>query len=163
APDLRRLEQTFDYGRMLNQGLRLAILGKPNVGKSSLFNRLVAADRAIVTEIPGTTRNVLTETINMDGVPLRVADTAGARHTNDEVEKMGVSRTWQTLADADFALVVLDGAGSIDDDDRHVLEKAATIAHLIVVNKADLPQKIETEALNGAKKISVSATTGQGM
>jgi len=163
AVDLRRLEETFDYGRMLNQGLRLAILGKPNVGKSSLFNRLVAADRAIVTEIPGTTRDVLTETINMDGVPLRFADTAGVRQTNDQVEKMGVSRTWQTLADADLALVVLDGAGSIDDDDRLVLEKAAAIANLIVINKADLPQKIETEALNGAKKLCVSAKTGQGL
>jgi len=96
-------------------------------------------------------------------VPLRFADTAGVRQTNDQVEKIGVSRTWQTLADADLALVVLDGAGSIDDDDRHVLEKAAPIPHLIVINKADLPQKIETEGLNGAKKLCVSAKTGQGL
>src|SRR5437867_12616722 len=111
---------------MLNQGLRLAILGKPNVGKSSLFNRLVAADRAIVTEIPGTTRDVLTETINMDGVPLRFADTAGVRQTNDQIEKMGVSRTWQTLADADLALVVLDGAGSIDRSEERRVGKGGS-------------------------------------
>src|SRR5437870_1625160 len=160
---LASLKDTFGYGRILAEGLRLAILGKPNVGKSSLFNRLVSADRAIVTEVPGTTRDVLTETVNMDGVPLRFADTAGVRQTNDQIEKMGVSRTWQTLANADLALVVLDGAGSIDDDDRHVLEKAAPIANLIVINKADLPQKIETEALNGAKKLCVSAKTGQGL
>jgi len=163
ADDLCRLERTFDYGRMLNQGLRLAILGKPNVGKSSLFNRLVAADRAIVTDIPGTTRDVLTETVDMDGVPLRFADTAGVRQTSDQVEKIGVRRTLETLADADLALVVLDGAGSIDDDDRHVLEKAAATALLIVINKSDLPQMIETAALNDARKISVSAKTGHGL
>src|SRR5436190_8629946 len=163
ADDLCRLERTFDYGRMVNQGLRLAILGKPNVGKSSLFNRLVAADRAIVTDIPGTTRDVLTETVDMDGVPLRFADTAGVRQTSDQVEKIGVRRTLETLADADLALVVLDGAGSIDDDDRHVLEKAAATALLIVINKSDLPQMIETAALNDARKISVSAKTGHGL
>ena len=163
ADDLCRLERTFDYGRMLNQGLRLAILGKPNVGKSSLFNRLVAADRAIVTDIPGTTRDVLTETVDMDGVPLRFADTAGVRQTSDQVEKIGVRRSLETLAEADLALVVLDGAGSIDDDDRHVLEKAAATALLIVINKSDLPQMIETAALNDARKISVSAKTGHGL
>src|SRR5881296_378595 len=163
AADLRRLEQTFDYGRMLNQGLRLAILGKPNVGKSSLFNRLVAAERAIVTDIPGTTRDVLTETVDLDGVPLRFADTAGVRQTTDRVERIGVSRTLETLAEADLALVVLDGADSIDDDDRHVLEKAATTVHLIVINKSDLPQVIQPAALNGARKVAVSAKTGEGL
>lgn len=163
AAELHRLVRTFDYGRMLNQGLRLAILGKPNVGKSSLFNRLVAAERAIVTAVPGTTRDVLTETIDMDGVPLRFADTAGVRETSDQVEKIGISRTLETLAEADLALVVLDGAGTIDDNDRFVLEKAATTANLIVINKSDLPQMIEPGALNGSKKVSVSAKTGEGL
>jgi len=163
SAELHRLEQTFSYGRMLNQGLRLAILGKPNVGKSSLFNRLVAAERAIVTDIPGTTRDVLTETVDLDGVPLRFADTAGVRQTTDRVERIGVSRTLETLAEADLALVVLDGADSIDDDDRHVLEKAATTVHLIVINKSDLPQVIQPAALNGARKVAVSAKTGEGL
>src|SRR6266704_3030148 len=162
AADLRRLEETFDYGRMLNQGLRLAILGKPNVGKSSLFNRLVAADRAIVTEIPGTTRDVLTETINMDGVPLRFADTAGVRQTADRIERIGVMRTFETLSEADLALVVLDGAAVLNDDDRQVLEKASRIPYLVIVNKTDLPQMIDDSALDGARRVCVSAKTGQG-
>jgi tRNA modification GTPase len=143
--------------------LQLAILGKPNVGKSSLFNQLIARDRAIVTEIPGTTRDVLTETIDLDGIPLRFADTAGVRQTTDRVESIGVSRTFETLADADLALVVLDGSASMEDDDRHVLEKAAPLRHLIVINKADLPQALDTSALNGAPRVSVSAKTGQGV
>jgi tRNA modification GTPase len=161
--ELRALEKTFEYGRMLNQGLQLAILGKPNVGKSSLFNRLVARDRAIVTDIPGTTRDVLTETISMDGVPLRFADTAGLRQTADHVESIGVSRTLETLADADLALVVLDGTASIDEDDRRVLERAKALQHVLVINKADLPQAIDTAVLNGARRVSVSAKTGAGL
>src|SRR5213594_2892888 len=155
AADLRRLEETFDYGRMLNQGLRLAILGKPNVGKSSLFNRLVAADRAIVTEIPGTTRDVLTETVNMDGVPLCFADTAGVRQTADRIESIGVMRTLETLSEADLVLVVLDGAAILNDDDRQVLEKAARIPCLVIVNKADLPQMMDDSVLNGARRVYV--------
>ena len=163
ADDLRRLEQTFEYGRMLNQGLQLAILGKPNVGKSSLFNQLISRDRAIVTEIAGTTRDVLTETISMDGVPLRFADTAGVRQTSDRVESIGVSRAFETLADADLALVVLDGSASMDDDDRCVLQRTAETRHLIVINKADLPHMIDTAALNGAPRVRVSARTGEGL
>jgi len=163
ADDLRRLEHTFEYGRMLNQGLQLAILGKPNVGKSSLFNLLVAADRAIVTEIPGTTRDILTETISMDGVPLRFADTAGVRQTTDRVESIGVTRTLETLADADLAIVVLDGSGSIDNDDRRVLQSAAETPHLIVINKSDLPQRIDMASLNGARRVCISAKTGAGL
>jgi tRNA modification GTPase len=161
--DLRGIEKTFEYGNVLHRGLQLAILGKPNVGKSSLFNQLIARDRAIVTEIPGTTRDVLTETINLDGVPLRFADTAGVRHTTDRVESIGVSRTFETLADADLALVVLDGSASMEDDDRHVLEKTAAMRHVIVINKADLPQALDTAALNGAPRVLVSAKTGQGL
>jgi tRNA modification GTPase len=163
AEDLQRLEQTFQYGRILNQGLQLAILGKPNVGKSSLFNRLIARDRAIVTDIAGTTRDVLMETISMDGVPLRFADTAGVRETTDRVESIGVSRTFETLAEADLALIVLDGSAGMDDDDRSVLERSAQIRHLIVINKADLPQMIDGATLNGAPRVQVSATTGFGL
>src|SRR5216117_3900636 len=166
AADLRRLEQTFDYGRMLNQGLRLAILGKPNVGKSSLFNRLVAADRAIVTEIPGTTRDVLTETVRMDGVPLRFADTAGVRQTSDRIESIGVVRTLETLSDADLALVVLDGSAALDLDDREVLAKAGAIPHIVVINKSDLTQALDPASLDGSssvKRVHVSAKTGNGL
>ncbi len=161
--DLESVEKTFNYGSMLQKGLQLAILGKPNVGKSSLFNRLVAQDRAIVTDVPGTTRDVLTETINLDGVPLRFADTAGVRKTADRVESLGVSRTFETLAEADLALVVLDGSSSLEDDDHHVLEKTGQLRHFIVINKADLPQALDVGILNGAPKVFVSAKTGQGL
>jgi len=160
---LRRIEKTFEYGKMLHRGVQLAILGKPNVGKSSLFNQLIARDRAIVTDIPGTTRDVLTETIDLDGIPLRFADTAGVRQTTDRVESIGVSRAFETLAEADLALVVLDGAAVLEEDDRHVLEKSAPLRHLIVINKADLPPALDTAALNGAPRVFVSAKTGLGL
>jgi tRNA modification GTPase len=163
ATDLETLQQTFEYGRILSQGLRIAILGKPNVGKSSLFNRLVASDRAIVTDVPGTTRDVLTETISLDGVPLRFADTAGVRKSEDRIENIGVGRTFETLADADLALVVLDGAGKLDDNDRQVLARVEDVRHLIVINKKDLPQALEQTALNGALRVHLSAATGEGL
>jgi tRNA modification GTPase len=160
---LESVEKTFKYGNILQKGLQLAILGKPNVGKSSLFNRLVSQERAIVTEIPGTTRDVLTETINLDGVPLRFSDTAGVRQTSDRVESLGVSRTFETLAESDLALVVLDGSAALEEDDYHVLEKTTQLRHVIVINKADLPQGLDTILLNGAPKVSVSAKTGEGL
>jgi tRNA modification GTPase len=160
---LETIEKTFNSGNILQKGLQLAILGKPNVGKSSLFNRLVSQDRAIVTDIPGTTRDVLTETIHLDGVPLRFADTAGVRQARDRVESLGVIRTFETLAEADFALIVLDGSSLLEDDDRHVLEKTAPQRHLVVINKSDLPQVLDTAVLNGASKVFVSAKTGQGI
>ncbi len=163
AAELQSLQQTFGYGRILSEGLRIAILGKPNVGKSSLFNRLVASERAIVTDIPGTTRDVLTETISLDGVPLRFADTAGVRQSDDRVESIGVSRTFETLADADLALVVLDGAAKLDSDDRQVLAKVESVRHLVVVNKKDLPQVLEQASLNGASRLHLSAVTGEGV
>ncbi len=163
AEALENLEETFGYGRLLVEGFRLAILGKPNVGKSSLFNRLVAAERAIVTDIPGTTRDVLTETVSMDGIPLRFADTAGVRDTSDQVESIGVKRTLETLSEADLALVVLDGSGALDGDDRQVLAKVEHLPHLLLINKSDLPQAIEMGLLNGSPKVHLSAKTGHGL
>ena len=163
AAALRPVEESFRYGSLLQHGLSLVIVGKPNVGKSSLFNQLIARDRAIVTDIPGTTRDVLTETIDVDGVPLRFADTAGVRHTTDPVETIGVSRTIETLADADVSLIVVDGSVPLDDDDRHVFVKTGLTRPLVVINKADLPQKIDTAELNGAPKVRVSAKTGSGI
>ena len=160
------LEATFQYGKLLVGGFRLAILGKPNVGKSSLFNRLVSADRAIVTDIPGTTRDVLTETVSMDGVPLRFADTAGVRQTSDRIESIGVVRTLETLSDADLALVVLDGSAALDLDDREVLAKAGAIPHIVVINKSDLTQALDPASLDGSssvKRVHVSAKTGNGL
>src|SRR6185369_1358399 len=161
--DLEKLRRSYDYGRILAQGFRLAILGKANVGKSSLFNSLVSAERAIVTDTPGTTRDVLTETVSFDGVPLCFADTAGIRDTSDEVERIGVTRTWDTVSEADFALIVLDGSRRLDPDDDRVLEKGRRIAHLIVVNKSDLPAVVDLSVLNGSQRVILSAKTGAGL
>jgi len=160
---LESLKESFGYGKILALGFRLAILGKPNVGKSSLFNRLVAADRAIVTDVPGTTRDVVTETVNLGGIPLRLADTAGIRDTIDAVESIGVTRTLETASDADLALIVLDGSAPLDADDRRALESGGRIPHVVVINKNDLPLNIDLDALNGKHRVSVSATTGQGL
>jgi tRNA modification GTPase len=163
AQELDALCETFGFGKILSKGLRLAILGKPNVGKSSLFNRLVACERAIVTDIPGTTRDVLKETIDIDGVPLCLADTAGVRETSDHVETIGVARAFETLSEADLGLVVLDGSVPMDDDDRMVLQKAAWIPHIVVINKSDLRPRIDAASLNGARRVQVSAKTGDGL
>jgi tRNA modification GTPase len=157
---LQALQATFGYGRILREGVRLTVLGKPNVGKSSLFNRLLASDRAIVTEIPGTTRDILTELIDLDGIPVRVADTAGVRHTVDQVEKIGVSRSLEALGESDITLVILDGSRPFDEDDEHVLRKTAEFPRLIVINKADLPRLLLSP--NGGTGVSVSAVTGAG-
>jgi tRNA modification GTPase len=155
------LTETFGYGRMLAEGVRLTILGKPNVGKSSLFNRLLAAERAIVTEIPGTTRDVLTETIDLAGIPLRLADTAGVRETSDQVEKIGVRRSMEAVSEADITLVVLDGSRPLDGDDEHVLGKTKDLPRLVLINKTDLPEVAQVPS-NGVGPIRVSATTGAG-
>jgi tRNA modification GTPase len=161
--ELRALQNTFGYGRILIGGLRLAIVGKPNVGKSSLFNRLVSAERAIVTEVPGTTRDVLTETVNVDGIPLRFADTAGVRNTEDRVEALGVSRTFETISESDLALVVLDGSQPIDNNDHYVIERSKGVRHMIVINKSDLPQAIMLGSNGVCNTIAVSAKTGAGL
>jgi len=161
SEQLAALQKTFGFGRLLVEGLRLTIIGKPNVGKSSLFNRLLDSDRAIVTEFPGTTRDILTEAVNLEGIPLRLADTAGVRETSDQVERIGVGRTLEALADADLTLVVLDGSKPIDPDDRKVLSKAEGLPHLVVINKSDLPQIIDYSSSN-VSALRVSALTGSG-
>ena len=139
------------------EGLALAILGKPNVGKSSLFNRLVSCRSRDCDRNPGTTRDVLTETISLDGVPLRFADTAGVRDTADQVESIGVTRTFETLAEADLALVVLDGSTALDDDDRRDSgESCGRSATLIVINKIGSPaERLTRLVLNGARRVRV--------
>jgi tRNA modification GTPase len=160
---LDEVRETFGYGKILKHGIRVSILGKPNVGKSSLFNRLVSANRAIVTKVPGTTRDVLREFVSLDGVPVCFADTAGIRNTTDEVESIGIARTFETLAESDLAVVVLDGSSELDESDRETLRRASRIPHLVVINKNDLPQADISGELNGAKRVSISAKTGQGI
>jgi tRNA modification GTPase len=138
--DLEKLVEGYEYGRIVREGLTLAIVGRPNVGKSSLFNCLLNEERAIVTPIPGTTRDLVTETANLGGIPLRFVDTAGVRETVDEVEKIGVKRTYSAIADSDLRLLVVDSSSAWADEDAQLLEKLIPLGSLVVaLNKSDLP------------------------
>jgi tRNA modification GTPase len=150
-----RLARSFAYGKLVHEGFTLAIVGRPNVGKSSLFNRLVEQDRAIVTEIPGTTRDTISETASLHGIPVRFVDTAGIRAGEDRVERLGVERSYQAMADADLTLVVIDASQPLHADDEALLSHPAN--RLVVANKVDLAG-IPIEG-----SIGVSALTGQGI
>jgi tRNA modification GTPase len=137
--DLKRLSQTFAAGKLLRDGLRAAFIGRPNVGKSSLFNRLLGRERAIVTDIPGTTRDALTEAIGVRGVPVLLSDTAGIRESVDQIEAIGVERTKREAADADILIVVLDGSEDLQEEDKIVLSEVEHQLHVIALNKNDAP------------------------
>ncbi len=140
SADLQELVEGYEYGRIVREGLTLAIVGRPNVGKSSLFNRLLNEERAIVTPIPGTTRDLVAETANLGGIPLRFVDTAGVREALDEVEKIGVARTFSAIADSDLRLLVVDTSGPWTEDDTILLAKLRPLGALLVaLNKSDLP------------------------
>lgn len=154
-----RLIRSFAYGKLVHEGVSLAIVGKPNAGKSSLFNRLLGEDRAIVTEIPGTTRDTISETASFEGIPVRLIDTAGVRESADPVESQGIARTRRALADADLTLVVLDLSRPLEPVDHELLTAAeASGRYLIAANKCDLPPRANVSG--GA--IPVSALTGEG-
>jgi tRNA modification GTPase len=136
---LAQLESSFAYGKIVHEGLTLAIVGRPNVGKSSLFNRLVERERAIVTATPGTTRDLVTETVSIGGIPVQLVDTAGIRLTSDEAESIGVRKTMEAIADADLILVVFDvGAGESDRALQDLVEGIESRNRIFVLNKSDL-------------------------
>src|SRR6516225_8022014 len=135
---LEQLQASFAYGKIVHEGLTLAIVGRPNVGKSSLFNRLVERERAIVTAAPGTTRDLVTETIAMGGIPVRLVDTAGIRQALDEAESIGIRKSMEALADADLVLVVLDASAERTKEDDELLEQAMQGPGIVVLNKCDL-------------------------
>lgn len=156
---LERLCAAAERGSALKEGIRCVILGRPNVGKSSLLNALLGYDRAIVTDIPGTTRDTLEEKVVLGGVLLRVSDTAGIRDTADPVERIGVERARLAARDAGLALVILDGSSPLTGEDEDVLLQAREAGHMLVVkNKSDLPSAWERE-----DAIAVSAVTGEGI
>jgi tRNA modification GTPase len=170
--EVEALAGTFRSGRLVREGIRVALVGRPNVGKSSLFNRLVTADRAIVTDIPGTTRDSLTEFVNLDDVPAHLTDTAGLRETEDTVERLGVERTRRAMADAELVLVILDGSQALTQEDESILAEVKAAAdsgaarYLVALNKSDLPTydgSKRTMALPRSKSIEVSALTGLGL
>ncbi|WP_024783038.1 tRNA uridine-5-carboxymethylaminomethyl(34) synthesis GTPase MnmE [Streptococcus mutans] len=153
---LTNLLKTARRGKILREGLSTAIIGRPNVGKSSLLNNLIREEKAIVTDIEGTTRDVIEEYVNIKGVPLKLIDTAGIRETDDLVEKIGVERSKKALEEADLVLLVLNSAEKLTDQDRTLLEISQNSNRLILLNKTDLPEQIETDQLpEDCIKISV--------
>ncbi|RHW40427.1 tRNA uridine-5-carboxymethylaminomethyl(34) synthesis GTPase MnmE [Neobacillus notoginsengisoli] len=143
--EIRKLLQTSQQGKILREGLSTVIVGRPNVGKSSLLNSLAQENKAIVTDIPGTTRDVIEEYVNVRGVPLRLLDTAGIRETEDIVEKIGVERSRQVLKEADLILLVLNYSDKLTDEDRNIFKAVEGMDAIIIVNKTDLPQKVDME------------------
>jgi len=145
---LDKLVQGYAYGRLVREGLSLAIVGRPNVGKSSLFNCLLNEERAIVTSTPGTTRDLVAETANIGGIPLRFVDTAGIRHTKDEVERIGVEKSFQAIADSDLRLLVVDASEGWTEEDSNLLTKLRPLGALLVAcNKSDLPCRISSQQI----------------
>jgi tRNA modification GTPase len=160
---LEELERSFERGRIVHSGLTLAIVGRPNVGKSSLFNRLVERERAIVTAMPGTTRDLVTETVSLGGIPLRLVDTAGLREAVDEAEAMGVQKSREALADADIVLVVLEAGVPLREDELGLIESLEGRRALIARNKSDLELPGESIARLPLAAVHTSAITGQGI
>jgi tRNA modification GTPase len=183
---LEELARSFAYGKLVHEGLTLAIVGRPNVGKSSLFNRLVERERAIVTATPGTTRDLVTETVAIGGIPVKLVDTAGIRRALDEAESIGIQKSMEALADADLVLVVLDGSQPSSDEDKPLLAQVEQRTAIVVENKADLassdavnagghdfsraeehPKKIDFEPAPAGESPSIhlrtSALTGAGI
>ena len=147
--DLEQLAAGYEYGRVVREGLSLAVVGRPNVGKSSLFNRLLNEERAIVTAMPGTTRDLVAETAAIGGIPLRLVDTAGVRESADEAEQLGVRKTFQAIADSDLRLLVLDTSEDWTAEDSTLLERLRPLGALLVAcNKADLPQRLAQSELD---------------
>jgi tRNA modification GTPase len=170
---LLQLAATFTYGKIVHQGLTLAIVGRPNVGKSSLFNCLVERERAIVTAQPGTTRDLVSETVAIGGIPVELVDTAGIRRALDEAESIGIKKSMEALADADLVLVVIDKTQPLSEEDRELLRQVEGRPAIVVENKSDLPSTSGDTRLAGPsraepdrvlpQRIPTSALTGEGI
>lgn len=164
---LSSLLKRSEEGRIIKDGLRTAIVGRPNAGKSSLLNALLQEDRAIVTDIPGTTRDTIEESIKIGGVPLVLMDTAGLRETDNKVEKIGIERAKKSMEQADLVLAVIDGSHPLEKEDKELLSSLKGRKSMVILNKYDLPQEVDEEeikALTGdAPVVSLSARYGSGM
>ncbi len=173
AEETGKLAATFQAGRLIREGLRVALVGRPNVGKSSLFNALLDSDRAIVTEIAGTTRDQIHERFTIDDIPIALIDTAGLRETTDTVESIGVERSKATMADADIVIVMLDSSEEITDEDNAILDSVNELNYIVALNKIDKLPSFDVDHLIAAKgsrlgylrsKITpISAKTGEGL
>ncbi len=158
---LTQLAASFAYGKIVHEGLTLAIVGRPNVGKSSLFNRLVEHDRAIVTATPGTTRDLVSETVSIGGIPVQLVDTAGIRQALDEAESIGIRKSMEALVDADLVLVVLDASQGVVPEDKELLDQAGNRPAIVIANKCDLVERGPDNPW--ASSLQVSALTGAGI
>ena len=162
--DMNKLLEGANEGRIIRDGLKLAIIGKPNVGKSSLLNCLLKEKRAIVTDIPGTTRDIIEEFISLDGIPVKITDTAGIRETEDEVEKIGVERSREKIDEADLIVLMLDSSRPLEIEDREIIDKVKDKKYVVLMNKNDLEKKISDEDIKDLKNvIYISAKTGFGI
>src|SRR5579864_7057997 len=159
---LEELRASFAYGKIVHEGLTLAIVGRPNVGKSSLFNQLVERERAIVTATPGTTRDLVSETVAIGGIPVKLVDTAGIRDALDEAESIGIRKSMEALADADLVLVVLDASQLETDEDAKLLRLAENRIVIVVENKCDLRSDGPSPSVNHPR-VRTSAITGEGI
>ncbi len=161
---VRALSLEARRGRIIREGVKVAIVGRPNVGKSSVFNRLAGADRAIVTEHPGTTRDLITEPVDVDGLAMTLVDTAGLRAAGDAIEVEGVRRAEQSVERAEIRLVVLDGSEPLQHDDRLLLERTAVMTRVVIANKSDRPRAWNAQDLPVRESIlPVSAVSGEGL
>lgn len=164
---IEKLLETADRGRILRDGLSTVILGKPNVGKSSLLNAILRENRAIVTDIPGTTRDIIEEYVNIDGIPLKIIDTAGIRKTEDIVEKIGVDRAKESVERADLVIGVFDASRELSDEDYQIIDIIKNKKAIVLLNKIDLPNKFDKQHLQslvGDKKIiETSIASGIGI
>lgn len=161
--ELSRLLESADAGIILREGITCVICGKPNVGKSSLLNVLLKKDRAIVTHIPGTTRDTIEEFANIDGIPFKLVDTAGIAPTEDIIEREGILRSREYLERSDLVLLVIDGNDYITDEDKMLLADTSDRPRIAVINKIDLPQKVDLNALGSTPLVRVSAKFGDGI
>src|SRR6185369_1571219 len=167
-----KIASTFKAGHLLREGLKVAIVGRPNVGKSSLFNALLGSDRAIVTDIAGTTRDQLHERLTIGDIPISLIDTAGLRETIDTVETIGVERSRRTIADADVVIVMLDASESVTAEDLEILKSVSELDHIVAFNKTDKVGEADLKKVTGefrqkhSRKTSLSAMsakTGDGL
>ncbi|MBW6411773.1 tRNA uridine-5-carboxymethylaminomethyl(34) synthesis GTPase MnmE [Clostridium weizhouense] len=158
---IKDLLKNADEGKIIRDGLNMVIVGKPNVGKSSLLNMLLKEKRAIVTDIPGTTRDIIEEYLNIDGIPIKITDTAGIRETEDTVEKIGVERSREKIEEADLVVLILDSSRELEDEDKEIINTIRNKNHIVLLNKIDLDKKISSIDLDN--KILISAKTGEGI
>ena len=164
---LTKLEKSFDNGKIIKEGIKTAIIGKPNAGKSSLLNKILKEERAIVTEFAGTTRDTIEEFVTINGIPLKLVDTAGIRNAKDEVEKIGIEKSREIASSADLLIAIFDSSKELDDEDLEILKLAKNKKSILILNKIDLNTKIDENDIRlkeaGGKIIKISALNNIGI